>query len=51
MSQPRRKAPTPEQRKRREEVDRRNEALQRQGVPFPHKTGGIFGGKPTEKKK
>lgn len=42
---------TPEQQKRRKEVDERNRRMQERGVPFPHKTGGVFGGKPTERKR
>lgn len=38
---PRRKAPTPEQLARREEVDRRNALLQVKGVPHPK--SGTFG--------
>lgn len=47
---PKRKRPTPEQKRERERVDKRNAALQEKGVPHPIGTSGIFGGKPSERK-
>lgn len=42
---------TAEQIKRRGEVDARNARMQVRGVPFPHKTSGVFAGKPSAPKK
>jgi hypothetical protein len=47
---PKSKPLTKAQERRRDEVNERTRRMTERGIPFPHKTGGIFGGKATAKK-